>query len=451
MLHANHADIRPYLFSGGFGLEKESLRIDRNGFLSQTDHPFPDDVNIVRDFSENQTEINTSVCSSAQTAIDELSHHYLRIQRKLFELPEREYLWPFSNPPYIRSEKDIPVARFSGEQAAKTAYRDYLANRYGRYIMTFSGIHVNFSFDEELLRRDYALHDPDAYRDFRDYKNRFYLTLAERAASYGWLLTAATAASPIMDSSYVEKGILGGDTFFNGMASLRSSEFGYWNFFAPVFDYSSLSSYVASIQRYVDEGFLASPSELYYPIRLKGKGAYSMEGLLNGGVSHIELRMFDLNPLVPVGLDVRDVEFAQYFLIWLISTPHRHLTPSAQVQAAHNFKIAAHYDLKTVKILLQDGGTYGDAYPVADAAVAVISAMKDFFRDADAHVQDVLDFQAEKFSHPETRYAWKVRKCYQDGFVKKGLLLARKRQEEALVCSTEHVCQSEDLTDLSVS
>lgn len=442
MLHYDHPDIRPLLFSGGFGLEKESLRVDENGLLSQTDHPFPDDEHIVRDFSENQTEINTSVCHSAQEAINELSCHYLRIQKKLFEMSPREYLWPFSNPPYIRSEKDIPVARFSGDQASKTVYRDYLANRYGRYIMTFSGIHVNFSFDDELLKRDYALCEKDRYQDFSDYKNRFYLTLAERAASYGWILTAATAASPIMDSSYVEKGILGEDTFFNGMASLRSSEFGYWNFFAPILDYTSIEAYVGSIQRYVNEGFLASPSELYYPIRLKSKGVYSMEGLLENGVSHIELRMFDLNPLIPVGLDVRDVEFAQYLLIWLISTPHRHLSPSAQVQAAHNFKIAAHYDLKTVRILLQNGDMYGDAYPVADAALAVIATMKDFFRNADSHVQDILDFQADKFTNPHNRYAWKVRRLYQDGFVKKGLLLARQRQEEALNCSAEHACRS---------
>lgn len=449
MLHVNHHDLKPFLFAGGFGLEKESLRIDENGFLSQTDHPFPGDPNIVRDFSENQTEINTSVCASAKEAIDELSCHYLRIQKKLHDLPQREYLWPFSNPPYIRSEKDIPVARFHGDQASKTIYRDYLANRYGKYIMTFSGIHVNFSFAEELLERDYALHEAGQFRDYIDYKNKFYLTLAERAASYGWLLTAATAASPVIDSSYVEKGILGEDTFFNGMASLRSSEFGYWNFFAPIFDYSDIDSYVSSIQRYVNEGFLASPSELYYPIRLKSKGAYDMERLRKDGVSHIELRMFDLNPLIPVGLDVRDVEFAHYFLLWLIGTPHRHLTPSAQVQATHNFKIAAHYDLKTVKILLQDGDMYGDAYPVADAAIAVITNMKNFFADADAHVHEILDFQADKFINPENRYAWKIRKCYKDSFVKKGLLLARQRQEEALNCSSKHACRTVDLTDLS--
>ena len=65
---------------------------------------------------------------------------------------EMERLWVLGNPPYIENEKDIPVALFEGENVSKTAYRDYLSDKYGRYKMTFSGIHVNFSFSEELLQ-----------------------------------------------------------------------------------------------------------------------------------------------------------------------------------------------------------------------------------------------------------------------------------------------------------
>ncbi|MEI3339731.1 MAG: hypothetical protein V8R80_07105 [Eubacterium sp.] len=42
-------------------------------------------------------------------------------------------------------------------------------------------------------------------------------------ALYGWLLVAITAASPILDSSFVEKGIFDRDVF-TGMASVRCSE-----------------------------------------------------------------------------------------------------------------------------------------------------------------------------------------------------------------------------------
>ena len=73
---------------------------------------------------------------------------------------------------------------------------------------------------------------------------------------------------------------------------------------------------------------------------------------VGNGVDHIELRMFDLNPLVPGGIDVRDLTFAQLFLVWLASTPREALSPKDQVQAVQNFKNAAHYDLKAVKIVL---------------------------------------------------------------------------------------------------
>ena len=88
--------------------------------LSQTAHPFPGDAHIVRDFSENQIEINTGVNESIEAAIKELEGHTRRIQEKLKTLPEPELLWPFSNPPYIGGEKDVPIAQFDGKDAHKT-------------------------------------------------------------------------------------------------------------------------------------------------------------------------------------------------------------------------------------------------------------------------------------------------------------------------------------------
>lgn len=258
MLHIQDPAVNALLLKGSFGLEKESLRVTPEGYLAHTPHPFPDNNNIVRDFGENQTEINTPVFSDAHEAVEALMECSCQIQRILRDLPEREILWPFSNPPFIRNEMDIPVARFFGKDASKTAYREYLSDRYGRYKMTLSGIHVNYSFDEALLRADFAAERKGSpgseENDFREYKNQFYVKLAEKTAAYGWILTAVTAASPLMDSSFVEKGRFGADEF-SGMASVRCSELGYWNTFAPVFDYSSLQSYADSIQPMWMRGF----------------------------------------------------------------------------------------------------------------------------------------------------------------------------------------------------
>lgn len=423
VLHADHPKIKGLLLNGNFGLEKESLRVDEEGFLSHTSHPFPNDDHIVRDFCENQTEINTSVAKSAAEAVQALVKYDHQIQRTLKKLPKREYLWPFSNPPYIRNEEDIPVARFYGVQADKTAYREYLSDRYGRYKMAFSGIHVNYSFDETLLREDFAL---SGETDFDEYRNQLYVGLAEKAAAYGWLLVAVTAASPLLDSSFVEKGKFDTDTF-NGLASTRCSELGYWNYFAPIFDYSNIRAYADSIQQYVNDGLLRFPTELYYPVRLKPRGVNNLNTLRELGVDHIELRMFDLNPLVPSGIEERDLIFAQLFLVWLASTPREELSTKDQVQAVQNFKNAAHYDLKTVKIVLPDG----EVNSVTNAALSVLDRMADFYRDFPDSIQEVLAFEREKFIDGDNRYAWKIRRAYDGGFVKKGMELARQRQEEA--------------------
>ena len=93
----------------------------------------------------------------------------------------------------------------------------------------------------------------------------------------------------------------------------------------------------------------------HYPIRLKPRGANRLETLREQGVNHIELRMIDLNPLRLEGIDVRDVKFAQLLLVWLAATPRQPITSKDQMQAIANFKNAAHYDLRTVKIVMPDG------------------------------------------------------------------------------------------------
>lgn len=424
MLHADNEQIRKLLLKGNFGLEKESLRVCEDGFFSHTAHPFPNDNNIVRDFCENQTEINTPVLSTAKEALECLDTYNRKIQKKLSELPIREYLWPFSNPPYIRNEEDIPIAQFYGSDASKTKYREYLSDRYGRYKMTFSGIHVNYSFDDELLKEDFKL---SGQTDFVEYKNKLYVELAKKAIIYGWILVSVTAASPLMDGSFVEKKMYDIDNF-NGMASTRCSELGYWNCFAPTFDYTDIRSYADSIKQYETDGWISYASELYYPIRLKPAGENNIDNLKSNGVSHIELRMFDLNPLVQEGLELKDVIFAQLFLVWLASIDTPEVTTKDQIHAVQNFKNAAHYDLKTVKIVLPNE----EVNPAADAALNILSLMKDFYKDFSDEIKEVLKFQEDKFINHENRYAWKIRQKYSNGFVKKGMQLAKERQKNAL-------------------
>ena len=422
MLHIENHFIKEHLLDGNFGLEKESLRITEDGHFSHSKHPFPNDPNIVRDFSENQTEINTGVHQSPEGALEELLTHTHKIQDALLSLPVKEYLWPFSNPPYIQNELDIPIAQFTGAEASKTEYREYLSKKYGRYRMTFSGIHFNFSFSDELLQKDYELCQTKENFSFQDYKNKLYLTLAKKMSIYGWIMVPIAAASPVLDSSFMERGVFDGD-IFTGMASVRCSEMGYWNEFTPVFVYNDIKEYTDRIQAYVDDGALMAPSELYYPIRIKPRGVNSLSSLKENGANHIELRMFDLNPFEESGLDIRDIKFAHLMLVWLASTPDKPVSLNDQVHAVQNFKNAARYDLKTVYMYDENG----ESYSFVTAAKIIIERMRSFFRSNGFDANDLLDYEYAKFENAKNRYAWRMRTEFGKEYVKTGLKFLKER------------------------
>lgn len=416
MLHYENQEVRELLFEGKIGLEKEGLRVTRDGFFATTPHPFSDDKFIVRDFCENQTEINTPPLDSPKEAVEALLFHTKRLKERLASLEEPELLWRFSNPPYIRNEEDIPIAQFEGEDAKKTEYRNYLANRYGRYKMTFSGIHFNYSFSEELLRR--AAKEA-GFDDLQEFKNKFYVDLAAKAQEYNWIVVAITAASPLMDSSYFEKGDCGKDVF-NGMGSTRCSEMGYWNFFTPIIDHTNLDTYADSIGRYVEHGLIQSTAELYFPVRLKSKGEYSLSSLKKKGVNHIELRMIDLNPLNEAGIDERDVTFLQMLLVYLACVENIDFDADTQMLSIANTKNAARFDLKTVNLTDRKGRTVN----IVDAAIELLERMRKFYEDIDESLLSVIDFQMNKFLDRRNRYTWKVKELYSGGFVEKGLIMS---------------------------
>lgn len=143
------------------------------------------------------------------------------------------------------------------------------------------------------------------------------------------------------------------------------------------------------------------------------------------GVNHIELRMFDLNPLEEAGVEIKDIRFAQLLMVWLVSTPDQPFDKKDQIQAMHNFKNAARYDLKTIGIL----DSNGENISVVWAGIKVIDKMKEFYQKLGLPVQDVLEFEYQKFMDAENRYAWKIRKQYQGSYVNKILELAKERQE----------------------
>ena len=326
-------ELRPYAFEGNFGLEREALRVTGTGRMAQTPHPFPPDhPRIVRDFCENQTEINTDVHVTAEAAVEDLKEIDAAIRAVIAQ--REEYLWTNSNPPPTLAEDEIVPAKFDGPLAGKSAYREYLATKYGKQLMAYCGIHVNFSFGDRLVEA--------AWRNF-------------------------LTSNPVPRSPFPVP-----------------------HFSLFPLDFSSVRAYAKSIARYVQDGQLIAPSELYYPIRLKPRGPNNLLSLVENGIDHIEVRCVDLNPLTGGLVDVRDVEFIHLFFLWCASQERETLTAERQRESVAAFKAAARLDF--------------DWTPVGE----LLERMDEFFSGSagwPSQVRRVLAFEAEKVYHPEKRYA----------------------------------------------
>ncbi|WP_164173606.1 glutathione synthase [Ruminococcus flavefaciens] len=360
-----------YYYSGKFGIERETLRVDGQGRLAQTPHPFGNDEHITRDFCENQVELVTPVCHSVDEAVEALAELDKRTREELAK--NGESIWLYSNPPHFDSEDDIPIADFTGDHSSKRAYREVLQQKYGKKLMLFSGIHFNFSFAEEFLRELNANNE-----DFHTFRDEFYLRLYKQLMVHSWLLVLLTAASPYYDASLDKDGKSG--IIMSEYSSLRNSKRGYWNKFLPILDHRSLKTFTGSIKKHIVTGSLYSASELYLPIRLKPKGVNTLENLAAKGVDHIELRMFDLNPSAALGIDNRDLEFAHLLILYLLSQADFDFAPELQEKAVRDHKNAALLEPDTK--LLERG-------------LEVIEEMEKHFSDNEKALE-IIAFEKEK-------------------------------------------------------
>lgn len=398
LLCFNNSYINRLAQTAEFGIERESLRVTSDGKLSQTKHPFFGDPHIDRDFCENQVEIIGDVFNDPADLICQLGGLLNEIDVELVK--NNELLWAFSNPPKFDSEDEIPVARFHGAQRGKSEYRHYLAEKYGKTKMLFSGIHLNISFTESLLQAAFQESGAEIYTAF---KNDFYLRLAKRLTQYAWLAVYLTAASPVADASLGIKS--------NVYSSIRCSEHGYWNRFTPILDYSSLKKYIRSIARYIVNGDLKAASELYYPVRVKPRGVNSLETLLHNGVNHLELRVLDVNPLTRTGIFSEDIRFIHLLLLWFCSLPDFDFDEEKQIQAIADVKAAA---------------VFGNA-EIKNRAAKTLEEIKRFTALYFQNYLNIVDYQLNKL-HDGNSYAEIVSRKYSKDYMNKGLALAKSYQ-----------------------
>ena len=149
-----NSDVKDILAFGKFGIEKESLRVSQSK-ISRRKHPESMGSPlchryITTDFSEALLELITPPLidkSAGLTFLDNM-HHF--VSHKI----DNEVIWPFSMPPFIQSDNEIPIASYGSSNLAlfKTAYRKGLSHRYGRTMQAIAGIHFNYSLPEQIWK-----------------------------------------------------------------------------------------------------------------------------------------------------------------------------------------------------------------------------------------------------------------------------------------------------------
>lgn len=422
------------LLKGNFGVERETLRIDREGKLALTKHPkvFECKIShpyITTDFSESQIELITPTVNTVEE-----TYSFLNLLYDITALEIKdELLWPQSMPCSIPEDDFIPVADYGdcGNGKGASDYRKKLLKKYGGKKQLISGIHYNFSFNEELIKDLYKILGKE--EDYREFRDNIYLKVVRNYLRYRWLLIYLLGGTTIMHESFGDKCVVNldkvsKDGFSNdGAVSYRNSECGYKNHIDLYPDYGSVKDYVTSINRFIDDKLIDSHKELYTQIRLKAiDNTKFLESLLNDGINYLEIRSIDINPFSKAGISLEDLNFINIFTIYLLIKEESSYE-TWQQEAQNNQNIISMYGQMDV-VLNKNGKTISKK----DWALEILSEIRVMNNELCLGKEEVVDNMIEKVLNPKLTYAYKLSEMVKkEGFLEGHIKLAKEYREDA--------------------
>ena len=221
----------------------------------------------------------------------------------------------------------------------KQTYRKGLSARYGKIMQIISGIHYNFSFDEELVSQK--------SKELGLSKSGVYFGVINNYFEYMWLLPYLFGASPICAKTSVKNKpdylqSLDNEFYIGEYAtSLRMSDLGYTS---PAqkelnISYKDVKSYVkdligatakefpnyAKLGLYsederiqLNENILQIENEYYSPVRPKQIAKRCERpacALSNRGVEYMEVRVLDVDPFDANGISKNTALFVEAMLM----------------------------------------------------------------------------------------------------------------------------------------
>lgn len=348
------------------GFEKECLRIDEQGFLSQTPHPKAlgsslTHPSIITDYSEALLEFVTPPSDNLDepiTVLNDIQHYTTWILAKELGKNEKgaqETLWVDSMPCQLPKEDQIPIAEYGHSNIGqlKNIYRRGLGYRYGRAMQTIAGIHYNFSLSDDFWRSYQALANTELSNTSVPISNFIsdqYLRMLRNGKRWGWMLPFLFGASPAVCASFFCKKTdnlahlerIGNHTLLGRYAtSLRLSDLGYnskiqalasisYNDFetfihsmhdavhTPVEQYEKIGVYRDGEYRQLNANILQIEDEhyaMFRPKRVALRYERTLAAMVRSGIEYVEVRAIDLNPFINIGIEKETVYFLDTFLL----------------------------------------------------------------------------------------------------------------------------------------
>lgn len=340
------------------GIERESLRMKSDGFLSQKDHPQGlgsalTHPHITTDYSEALMEFITPPQPSIGDALNYLADIHAVVHR---QLENDEKLWPLSMPCMLDdSDESIRLAQYGSSNIGrfKTLYRHGLGVRYGRRMQTISGVHYNLSFPDHLFEALQANEKDESLKalSLQDYRSHRYFGLIRNFIRLTPLVMFLVGASPSVCQCFMTGRehhllpLLKGTLFLPYATALRMGRFGYQNSAQKQLGihYNDMNDYLEGLQKAVktpyaqfsrlglndadgepiqiNDHVLQIENEYYSLVRPKQvpqAGETPSEALQKRGVGYVELRAVDVNPYSSIGIDETTAGFLETLALYCL-------------------------------------------------------------------------------------------------------------------------------------
>ena len=450
------------------GYERECLRVDASGRLAASPHPLALGSKlthpwITTDYSEALLEFITPPSQDAAFPLAFLRElHRFSASRLGTEL-----MWAGSMPCRLGADADIPIADYGRSNAArfKAVYREGLGLRYGRHMQTIAGAHYNWSLPDAFWAALKDLCPP--VRPELDFVSERYFGLIRNFLRYGWLIPYLFGASPALCESFLQGRkselltLVPGTLYGPDATSLRMSDLGYQNRAQASLQvsFNSLAEYTQALEsairtpdpfyealgvregghwKQLNANLLQIENEFYAGIRPKRVGQHGerpAKALQTYGVEYVEVRLFDLNPSIDIGIAPEQSCFADMFLLMCLFRDSPPISSREQAENDENkrrvvnhgrapdLQLLAHNREQAMRPLAHT--LFDDMLPFAEMLDSAYSGTQ---------YADTLRLLRQRIDHPELTPSAQVLDGirHAGGFANYSLALARQHHAQLL-------------------